>query len=135
MELIITGLTAPVALAAVAVIGYLVGRARRRRFFDGRIAAQALEQAGALIEQMEQISNRLRQSMATHHSTVHNCREQIRKLSESHSADTDPSHHMHLQDVLGPADRLSQDIAMAYDELRRHSRALADLRSGRSVAG
>ena len=43
--------------------------------------------------------------MATHHSTVNRCREQIRVLSESHSADSDSAPHMHLQAMLGPTDR------------------------------
>ena len=128
MGLTITGLTAPVALALVALVGYLVGR-RRRHEAMGVPALPTADETDALIEKIEHVSNQLRQSMATHHSTVNRCREQIRVLSESHSADSDSAPHMHLQAILGPTDRLSHDIALAYDELRQHTRDLARLRT------
>ena len=128
MGLTITGLTAPVALALVALVGYLVGRQRRREAM-GVPPLPTLAETDALIEKIAHVSNQLRQSMATHHSTVNRCREQIRVLSESHSADSDSAPHMHLQAILGPTERLSHDIALAYDELRQHTRDLARLRT------
>ncbi len=129
MGIVITGLAAPVALAAVALIGYLVGhRQRQTRANEMLQLTSKLDHANALIAQVESVSDQLRRSMATHHSTVTHCREQIQILSERHHSDTDPAHHMHLQEVLGPAKRLSDDIAHAYDELRQHSRSLQRLR-------
>ena len=129
MGFVITGLATPVALACVALIGYLVGNRKRRKRAQGMLELNSkLDQANALIARVESVSNQLRQSMATHHSTVTRCREQIQVLSDSHSGDTDLSHHMRLQDVLGPTQRLSDDIAHAYDELRQHTRTLRSLR-------
>ena len=86
-----------------------------------------------MIERIEHISNQLRQSMATHHSTVNRCREQIRLLSEGHTAESDTAPHNHLQAMLRPTELLSHEIAVAYDELRQHSRSLAQLRRTHSV--
>ncbi len=82
-----------------------------------------------MIAKVESISNQLRRSMATHHCTVTRCRDQIQVLSQLHSHETDPTHHMHLQEVLDPTRRLTDDIALAYDELRQKSQELERLRA------
>jgi hypothetical protein len=123
------GLTGPVALALVALLGYFVGYHQRRRAARSSVSLMSLDETDALIDKIESISNQLRQTMATHHSTVSRCREQIRVLSESHVSDADTAPHIHLQALLAPTDRLSQDIALAYDELRQHTHALARLRT------
>jgi hypothetical protein len=129
MGIAFIGLTGPVALALVALLGYIVGYHQRRRAPSDNLFLMSLDQTDALIDKIESISNQLRQSMATHHSAVNRCREQIRVLSESHVSDTDTAPHVHLQALLAPTDRLSQDIALAYDELRQHTHALARLRT------
>ena len=129
MDITIIGLTGPVALALVALVGYLVGARQRRRESHDPVPPISLDETDALIDRIASISDQLRQSMATHHSTVNRCREQIRILSESHTADTDNARHMHLQAMLAPTERLSHDIALAYDELRQHTHALTRLRA------
>ena len=49
-------------------------------------------------------------------------------LSQRHGSHDDLAHHLQWQEVLAPAEELSDDIALAYEELRRSSRALARLR-------
>lgn len=129
MGLTLVGLATPVALALIAFLGYCVGRRSWSDDTVGPAEHGVQEKADAIIERIEHISNQLRQSMATHHSTVNRCREQIRLLSEAHSAESDSSRHMHLQAMLGPTERLTHEIAIAYDELRQHSRHLEQLRT------
>ncbi len=129
MDIFITGLAAPVALASVALIGYLVGQREQRQRARKRLdTVNKLNDTNSLIAQVEMVSDQLRRSMATHHSTVTHCRETIQRLSEKHSNDSDRAHHAHLLDFLGPTQRLSDDIAQAYDELRKHSQSLERLR-------
>ena len=129
MGIVITGLAAPVALAVVALIGYLVGHHQRRSRANKMLELNSkLDHTNALIAQVESVSDQLRRSMAAHHSTVMRCRDQIELLSRRHANGSEPAHHMQLQDVLGPTQRLSEDIAHAYDELRQHSRSLQRLR-------
>lgn len=128
MGLTLLGLATPVALAVVACLGYLVGRRSWNETAGHAVGPRVEEPTDAIIDRIEFISNQLRQSMATHHSTVNRCREQIRLLSDAHVADSDSARHMHLQAMLGPTERLTHDIAVAYDELRQHSRDLEQLR-------
>ncbi|NLX54013.1 MAG: hypothetical protein GXY58_02755 [Planctomycetaceae bacterium] len=129
MDITLLGLTSPAALAAVALLGYIVGRRRRRVAFSSDPLPQLLADTNAVIARIESISNQLRQTMASHHSTVNRCREQIRVLSEGHGPDGDAARHVHLQALLAPTDRLSHDIALAYDELRQQICVLARLRT------
>ncbi len=129
MDLLTTGLAAPVALATVALIGYLAGCRRKQPSVDWETIHHRLESANDLIVKVESISDQLRRSMATHHCTVSRFREQFQRLSDQHSQDTDPAHHMHLLEMLAPAQRLTDDIALAYDELRRQKQALERLRT------
>ena len=130
MDIVTSGLTTPVALAMVALIGYTVGIYQRRAKREELLKlSDKLRHADQLIAQVASVSDQLRCSMATHHSTVARCREEIRILGEKHTRDAEPAHHMHLQDVLAPTKRLSDDIAHAYDELRQHSQELQRLRN------
>jgi hypothetical protein len=137
MELIIGGVTAPVALAAVALLGYLVGRGSRPRQPQTHGAPtetsdRGVDEARALLEQVEVISNQLRRRMAKHHRVLRRQRDQVRRLSEPHVSDGDLTPHARFSEVLDPADQLTHDIATAYDELRQHAIAVARLRSQRS---
>jgi hypothetical protein len=134
MGLTLVGLATPVALALVAFLGYCVGRRNWNGHTDRPAEQHTQEKADAIIERIEHISNQLRQSMATRHSTVNRCREQIRLLSEAHSPESDSARHIHLQAMLGPTERLTHEIAIAYDELRQHSRHLEQLRTDHVVA-
>ncbi len=136
MGLLTAGLATPVALATVALIGYVVGHRRSRQPQPlpdleaiNRTFNQKLQSANDLIIKVESISDQLRRSMAAHHCAVSRAREEFQVLTERHSHDADPAHHMHLQEMMLPTQRLSDDIAQAYDELRQQSQALELLRT------
>ena len=75
MGLTITGLTVPVAMGPlIAFLGYLVGR-RRHQEAAPPASRSTTDETDSLIEKIEQLSNELRRSMATHHSTVSRCRD------------------------------------------------------------
>jgi hypothetical protein len=133
MDIIIASMTAPVALALVALLGYWVGRHRRSSEGSGDVSRSSTPDAEQLIARIESISNQLRQSLAASHCTVTRYREEIRILSERHAADAEGTPHMHWQAVLDPTERLSHDLAVAYDELRQHTHALARLRTHTSA--
>ena len=130
MEIAFIGLSAPVAIALVALIGYWYGRRQRppNRRTDAIIDLK-LHRTIALINQVESISDQLRRSMAIHHSNVNHCREQIRIISEQHDGSVEPHYQDSIKEMLGPTDRLSHDIAVAYDELRQQTNELTQLRS------
>jgi hypothetical protein len=129
MDFWITGLTAPVALAAVALLGYLVGRHRTRVIVDTAAARRKLHQARTVISAVETISRQLRRNLATHHSTVCRYRDQISALGDPTAGSTPHTRSEEIHQMLVPTEQLSRDIAVAYDEIRQHTRALARLKA------
>lgn len=130
MGITFIGLTAPVALALVALIGYAFGRRQKRRTRNESLVDAKLLRANQLLDQVESISDRLRRSMAATHSNVSRCCEQIQEMNDRAQASAASApQRQPLEEILGPTSRLSRDIAHAYDELRRHTRELSRLRS------
>ncbi|MGM0489865.1 MAG: hypothetical protein ACQESR_24310 [Planctomycetota bacterium] len=135
MAIFLFALTLAITLMSMGVTGYLASRRQRRRTAERMLELTSrLDHASTLIARVESISERLRCAMATHHSTLAHCHDQIQVLSDKHSDNADPAHHMHLQDAFQPTQRLSDDIAHAYDELRQHTRAFRHLQKPRRQA-
>jgi predicted nucleic acid-binding Zn-ribbon protein len=129
MDIWITGLTAPVALAAVALLGYLSARQQRRLQVEITGARRKMHQANSVIHQLEAISQQLRRNLAEHHSTVSRCHQQIRELGQAGQFMNIHDQVEDIRQMLAPTERLSREIAAAYHELRRHSDTLKHLKA------
>lgn len=125
MEYWITGITAPVALSAVALLGYMIGRSQRRSEPDLRTLARKTRDVHLAADELARISGRLRQNLAAHHSRINKFLAEIHTITDRCDAPHEGQSGPELQQILGPADGLSHEIATAYDELRRHSALLA----------
>lgn len=129
MTAILVGLIGSGTVLSVLAAGYLAARRQRQHRAEEMLElASKLDQASALIAKVKSVSDDLRRVMATHHSALAEYRDQIQVLHDKQFLDLDPAHHMHLQEALKPTQRLSDDIAHAYDELRQHTWALQQLR-------
>jgi len=130
MTAILVATVSCVAFLSVLLARRSSGRRQHRRKAEEMLElASRLDKASALIAKVESVSDELRRAMAAHHSTLAHYRDQMQMLSNKQFLDLDPAHHTHLQEALKPTQRLSDDIAHAYDELRRHTRSLQRLRN------
>ncbi|HEY4234772.1 MAG TPA: GGDEF domain-containing protein [Lacipirellulaceae bacterium] len=120
------GLPATVALAAVALIGYLFGHRTRK----GDVATldaerqRELERATVIARQLETIAGSLRQDLANHHSQLAAFR---RRLNQAQESDNDRAWQMvcsEAEAILAPTMQLAQQLSMAYDSIRQQSEAL-----------
>ncbi len=125
-QLLTLGITGPVALAAIAVLGYLFGRSQR--------AAAAMEvdrqrdQTEKVIRELETISEQIRRTLATHHGNVQRFRERIRQLGSIRPSEVETTDLCHeAERILEPTTELSEDLAHAYDEIRQKVRSLHSL--------
>lgn len=119
------GLPTPVALAAVAVFGYLFGcRVRRAVEIDRTQARRELKRAKAVIRQLESISNDVRASLATHHSSILRFKERIGVLSSSEVNGAWKDLCEEAENMLTPTLKLAGEIAHAYDEIRQQTNLL-----------
>ncbi|QDV75077.1 GGDEF domain-containing protein [Botrimarina mediterranea] len=128
------GLPETVALAAVALVGYLFGRSQKRE--EDEIPADApieVIRAAEIARQLEAIAAALRSDLAMHRAEVEHFKKTV--FSASGRAGDDASWTV-LRDeadrVLEPTLRLVSRVAAAYDQIRRQSSALARFSGGRT---
>ncbi len=121
------GLTAPVALATVAVLGYLFGRSQTQA--DRQAARDDLSHASNVINELEVISKRIRSTLAAQHSSIQTFRQKLDSLCQIEDTQLRQSLSAEAEKILEPTVNLSNDIVHAYEEIRQQTSNLSDLRS------
>jgi diguanylate cyclase (GGDEF)-like protein len=125
MDLLLPALSIPVALAAVAVIGYLVGRFQRPALVPAADATRReLKRAQAIVLDLEKIAQRVRRELALHHANLAAFKRRVGELSHA----TDSADWKLLCDeaerLLKPTQDLAMQLAHAYDGIRQQSSRL-----------
>jgi diguanylate cyclase len=128
------GLPATVALAAVALIGYLF-RQRTRisdQASENARREQEIQRASGIAHQLESIAETLRQDLANHHGRLSRFRE---RLSEARSTGDDQTWKKlcgEAESMLAPTMQLAQQLSQAYDSIRQQSDALQTFSQART---
>ena len=123
MNLFSLQLPLPVALAAVATLGYLFGRQQLRNRSAG-LALQArreLRRARIVARELERIGRGVRRNLAAHQARVGKFKERMNKLNadQQHAGWEDLCRE--ADEMLQPTLRLANQIADAYDQIRQQS--------------
>lgn len=115
-------LSLPVALAAVATLGYLVGRQNRAVKTDiVKRSRHELRRAQLVAEELEKITWTVRKSLARHHSRVLQFKDHLDKLNAQQQEAAWKELCREAEEVLRPTQQLATQIASAYDEIRQQS--------------
>ena len=130
-----TILPTPVAIAAVALLGYLFGRSSLRRAqADPNQMRRELKRAKQVVLELERIAQEVRRNLASHHSSVLHFKDRLAELG----GDPDASATRHVcheaERLLKPTLRLVSQMASAYDELRQQSSMLMSFTEVRTDA-
>jgi diguanylate cyclase len=128
------GLPETVALAAVALIGYLFGQRTRSTMhakLDHR-RQQELERAARIAWQLENVANALRRDLVTHHSQLTAFKRRLRQAKESVSDSAWEHLCVEAESMLGPTMQLAHQLSHAYDQIRQQSDALETFTQGRT---
>jgi diguanylate cyclase len=113
---------APVALAVIAAVGYLVSRRTRSETTDMVVRSRReLKRAQAVAAELEKIAWTVRKSLATHHDSVSHFKERVSSLSDQHENAAWKDLCREAEDILRPTLQLATQIAAAYDEIRQQS--------------
>ena len=113
----------PVALALVAMLGYMVGRRKKTdddEMMVGR-SRRELRRAQWVAGELEKIAWNVRKSLAKHHSSISKFKERVGKLGEQQKEAAWKELCHEVEDILKPTLHLANDIASAYDEIRQQS--------------
>lgn len=125
------GLPETVALAAVAVIGYVFGRRRKDGSLHAARPAELLH-ATQIAQQLEQVAKRLRSDLAAHQSEIERFKSAVNDTDLQNSEASLRSIQAESDRVLAPTLRLVTQVASAYDQIRRQSHALSEFSGGRT---
>jgi diguanylate cyclase len=126
MDLTTIHIPTPVALAAIAVIGYLFGRGSRvvKQASDVEQARRELKRAKTVAAELEQIAAQIRKSLATHSSSIVKFKDRVTELSGEQTDIAWQELCKEAEDMLKPTLRLAAQIAHAYDEIRQQTNHL-----------
>jgi diguanylate cyclase (GGDEF)-like protein len=118
------GIPTPVALGAVAVLGYLFGRRRHLQTTELNQARRELKRARAVIRELEAISQHVRSSLTHHESSIVTFKERLASLARSDDGAAWQQLCDEAERILRPTQKLSNEIAQAYDEIRQQTHLL-----------
>lgn len=125
-------ISAPLALAVVATLGYLVGRWRTRPDDPGLRSRRELRRARSVAREMERIARMIRHSLARHHASLARFKHRVDRLAAEQQDAAWRELCREANEVLTPTLRLASQIDAAYDQIRDQSIALAGVSEGRS---
>ena len=115
----------PVALAVIAVLGYMVGRKSRRGAMDeADKARRELRRAKVVAKELEQIAESVRKNLASHHMSVAKFKDRVSELSGADKEAAWQELCREAEQILKPTLRLAEQIASAYDEIRQQTNQL-----------
>lgn len=134
MDFWTSGLPVPVALAAVAVLGYLFGRGRRTVSTEQAGARRELKRAQAIIRDLETISQHVRRDLAQHHANLVRFREQVDQLARKPDTADWQLLAEEAERLMRPTQFLATQLAHAYDGIRQQAGQLTTFTDVRTDA-
>jgi diguanylate cyclase len=110
----------PMAMAVVALVGYLFGR-RSRETDSGPVdqARRELKRAQAVASQLEEIATEIRRDLATHSSSIGRFKERVAELGDSNDAAGWQKLGREAEEMLQPTMHLASQISHSYDQIRQ----------------
>jgi diguanylate cyclase len=127
-------LTDTAALAAVALIGYLVGHRTREASsaeIDEKLNSE-LSRAVRIAKELQQVAGRIRKEVARHQSSIAQFQTRVEHVKDSDPDDAWETLTGEAEALLAPTMKLATNLSAAYDQLRQHSSQLMNFAGSRT---
>ncbi len=136
-ESISTILAIPVALAAVATIGYLVGRQQNKGTIRKlkNLANHEMKRAKAVVKDLERVTQHIRDSLRIHRGRLQSFKARVVELGKRNHGEAWKELAAEAEKILKPTMELSRQIAQAYDEIRQQTSMLLTFTEVRTDPG
>ncbi len=120
------GLPATAGLAAVSLIGYLLGKRTRQADLATQNAQrqQELDRASGIAQQLESIADELRKELTSHHGRLTKFRRRLCEAQQSRDDATWKQLCHEAESMLLPTMELAEQLSLAYDAIRQQSDSL-----------
>ncbi len=113
---------APVALALVAALGYLISCRSRAAAGDMAVRSRRdWKRAQAVAVELEKIASTIRQSLARHQTSVARFKDRASRLSDQQQDAAWKEFGGEIEEILTPTLQLAAQISQAYDQIRQQS--------------
>ena len=116
------------ALAAVALIGYIFGQRTRPSDIQNAVeqARREVKRANKIAHELEDIASTIRRDLAAHRGSVAKFKERIRELSNTNTNKNASWRDLcsEAEQVLAPTLKLASQLSHAYDQIRQQSSQL-----------
>ena len=134
MDFALPSLPVPVALAAVAVIGYLIGRFQRSETARASDATRReLKRAQAVVVDLERIAHRVRRELALHHANLATFKRRVGEMTRTSETSDWRSLCDEAERLLKPTQDLAMQLAHAYEGIRQQSSRLMSFSGQRAT--
>lgn len=132
-SVVVPGLQETVALAAVALTGYLFGQRTRRpaEEVDAVDHQSEIDRATRIAHQLEQTATALRTELATHHAKLLRFKRRLRTVKNDGNEMAWESLCEEAEAILSPTLQLANQLSQAYDQIRQQSNSLLAFSEGR----
>jgi len=123
-----------VALAVIALIGYLFGRRSRqspKQTCDLQLN-QELSRAILIAKELQQIAGRIRQDVALHQTNILQFKARVTNLQSQTTNGGWQVLSSEAESLLMPTMKLATDLSLAYDQLRKQSLQLMNFAGSRT---
>ena len=124
MEISLIGLPLTVALAAVAALGYWIGRRQSRQAGASDATRRELKRAQAIVQDLEKIAHRIRRELALHHGSLATFRRRVGELACAPDGGDWRALCEEAERLLKPTQDLAMQLAHAYDGIRQQGSRL-----------
>jgi len=114
------------ALAAVALIGYLFGHRTRKPHVDheDKHLSVELSRAARIAKELQLVTGRIRKEVAHHQSRISQFQTQIGSAQKSEEDEAWLTLTCEAEELLAPTMKLASNLSAAYDQLRQHASQL-----------
>jgi diguanylate cyclase (GGDEF)-like protein len=115
----------PVALAAVATLGYLMGK-RNTKAIESleEQHRRDLKRAQQVAKELEKIAESVRQHLAAHHASIVQFKDRVFSLGAEENEPSWNELRKEAENMIKPTMKLASQLASAYDEIRQQTGCL-----------
>ncbi|MEQ8211323.1 MAG: GGDEF domain-containing protein [Lacipirellulaceae bacterium] len=127
------------AFAAIATVGYLFGsRTRRQKKAHHGQAEGSLHievsRAKQIATELQDVTLNIRKELASHHSNIADFQQRMKQLQSEENEEAWQTLGQEAEAILGPTLRLTTNLSLAYDQLRKQSAQLMTFAGSRTDA-
>lgn len=132
MDFSLTGLPHVVALASIALLGYMLGRQNSGGGDSEQKSQRDIARAQAVAKQLDHISSTVRSEFTRHEADVKRFKERVRQLANNNESMSSQELCAEAERILQPTVELLSHISNAYEALQlqtNHLRTFAEART------